>query len=332
MRLGRAGATLRPMLPRRALLIAAVAAAALAAPAVASASSIVYVDHGNVWSARPDGTHKVRLTSGGRWHSPTQSDDGTIAAVQGTGPIRLMTRDGRPLRSIKTAPARSGDGGTFAPRPVDLSLSPDGSKLAYSYVAYSCPVASTCGSIQRSTFYTRTNVSKATPQSKWGNQFGVSDPEWVTNSRTLVFGGSGSQVDFDDLGGGDYSFTNWLRPNADQGDGELSRDGRRLATTFFYGADTVIAFFAVTGNTRSGPPPAQPEVACATGADAKLADPSWSPDSGSVAIEGKDGIEVLRFTAYGAGDCATAASGKVIARTGHSPDWGPADPPKRRRG
>jgi hypothetical protein len=41
---------------------------------------------------------------------------------------------------------------------------------------------------------------------------------------------------------------------------------------------------------------------------------------------------VLRFTAFGAGDCATAGSGKVIARTGRSPDWGPADPPKRRRG
>jgi hypothetical protein len=112
-----------------------------------------------------------------------------------------------------------------------------------------------------------TNVRTATPQSKWGNQFG----------------GSGSQVDFDDLG-----------------DGELSRDGRRLATTFFYGAD------------------------------AKLADPSWSPDSKSIAVQSKDGIEVLRFTAYGAGLCETAGSGKVIVRTGQTPEWGPADPPKRR--
>lgn len=318
------------MLSRRSLLSAAVAAAALAAPALASASSIVYVDHGNVFSARPDGSHKVKLTSGGHWHSPTQADDGTVAAVQGTGPIRLMTRDGRPLHPIRTRPARSADGGTFVPRPVDLSLSPDGSKLACSYVASSCPVASTCGSVQRSTFFTRTNVRTATAQSKWGNQFGVSDPEWVTNSRTLVFGGYGSQVDFDDLGGGDYSFTNWLAPKADQGDGELSRDGRRLATTFFYGDDTVIAFFAVTGDTTSGPPPAQPAVACSTGADARLADPSWSPDAKSIAIQGKDGIEVLRFTAYGPDRCATAGSGKVIARTGQSPDRGPADPPRRR--
>ena len=36
--------------------------------------------------------------------------------------------------------ARSGDGGTFAARPVELSFSPDGSKIAYAYVAYSCPV------------------------------------------------------------------------------------------------------------------------------------------------------------------------------------------------
>jgi WD40-like Beta Propeller Repeat len=315
---------------RRSLLAVAVTAAALAAPAVASASSIVYIHHGNVWSARPDGSHKVRLTGGGHWHSPTQADDGTIAAVRGTGPIRLMARDGRPLHTIRTAPARSGDGGTFAPRPVDLSLSPDGSKLAYSYVALSCPVASSCGTVQRSTFYTRTNVRRATPQRTWGNQFGVSDPEWVTNSRTLVFGGFGSQVDFDDLGGGDYSFTNWMSPNADQGDGELSRDGTRLATTFFYGPDTVLAFFAVSGNVRTGSPPPVPPVACSTDKDAKLADPSWSPDGRSIAFQDSEGVEVLRFTAYGPDRCATTGPSKVIARGGTSPDWGPRNPPARR--
>jgi Tol biopolymer transport system component len=312
------------MLPRRTLLAAALALAALAAPAAASASSIVYIDHGNVWSARPDGSHKLRLTSGGHWHSPTQSDDGRVAAVQGTGPIRLLARNGRLLHTITTKPARSADGGTFAPRPVDLSLSPDGSKLAYSYVANSCPVASSCGTIQRSTFYTRTSVRTATPQSTWGNQFGVSDPEWVTGSRALVFGGSGSQVDFDDLGGGDYSFTNWLAPDADQGDGELSRDGRRLATTFFYGDDTVIAFFAVSGDVRQGPPPAVPEVACSTDADARLADPSWSPDGRSIALQSRRGIEVYRFTSFGPGACTTAGDGRVLARSGSEPDWGPA--------
>ena len=152
----------------------------LAAPAAAHADSIVYIDQGNVWSAHPDGTGKVQLTAGGGWHSPTQADDGTLAAVQGTGPISVMARDGRLLRTIATPPARSGDGGTFAPNPVELSFSPDATKIAYAYVANSCPVASTCGSIQRSTFYT--DAAGPTPVETYGNQFGVSDPEWVTNS------------------------------------------------------------------------------------------------------------------------------------------------------
>src|SRR4051812_2457352 len=159
-------------------LILAAGAALLFAPAVANADSIVYIDQGNVWSASPDGARKVQLTTGGQWHSPTQADDGTIAAVQGTGPITVMARDGRPLHTIATPQTKSGDGGTFAPRPVGLAFSPDGTKIAYSYVAYSCPVASSCGSVQRSTYYTDANVTEATPVSVYGNQFSVSDPEW----------------------------------------------------------------------------------------------------------------------------------------------------------
>src|SRR3954449_9387078 len=102
------------MLPR---MILAAGVALLFAPAVANADSIVYIDQGNVWSASPDGARKVQLTTGGQWHSPTQADDGTIAAVQGTGPITVMARDGRPLRTITTPPAKSGDGGTFAANP-----------------------------------------------------------------------------------------------------------------------------------------------------------------------------------------------------------------------
>src|SRR5689334_4980836 len=172
---------MRAMLPRtRALRIAALTAGllAVAAPA-AMADSIVYIDGGNVWSASPDGAHKVQLTDGVQWHSPTQADDGTIAAVQGTGPIVVMAKDGKPIRTITTPMAKSGDGGTFAPRPVDLAFSPDGTKIAYAYVASSCPVASTCGSVQRSTFYTDANVTTATPIATYGNQFSVSSPSWV---------------------------------------------------------------------------------------------------------------------------------------------------------
>jgi hypothetical protein len=92
-----------------------VAAGLLCSAAAAQADSIVYIDGGNVWSAKPDGTAKVQLTTGGDWHSPTQADDGTFAAVQGVSDrISFMTRGGRLIRTIQTQPAKSADGGTFA--------------------------------------------------------------------------------------------------------------------------------------------------------------------------------------------------------------------------
>jgi hypothetical protein len=299
----------------------------LAAPAVARADSIVYIDQGNVWSARPDGSGRVQLTTRGGWHSPTQSDDGTVAAVQGTGPIVVMARDGRPLHTIATHEARSGDGGTFAPRPVELSFSPDGTRLAYAYVANSCPVASSCGTIQRSTFYTAANVTDATPVDVYGNQFGVSEPEWVTDSRTLVFGGYGSQVSIDDLGPGDYSQVPWMVPNGDMGDGEVTRDGTRLAVTFDYGANKKLGFFAVTGDVRMQTPPPYAEPACTTtSGDERFADPSWSPDGSAVAFADKDGVEIMRFAEFGADHCVISGS-SVLSPTASEPDWGPADPP-----
>lgn len=315
---------------RAALTVAGVLC--LAGPAVAQADSILYLDGGDVWSAHPDGSGRVRLTDGGDWHSPTQADDGTFAAVQtASSLITLFAPDGRPLRTIETAAAKSSDGGTFAPRPVQLSLSPDGSKLAYAYVASSCPVASTCGTIQRSTFYTDTNVGQATPVSVYGNQYGVSNPEWVTNTRTLVFGGSGRQVSIDDLGPGDYSQIAWITPNADMGDGEVSRDGRRLATTFGYGDATIVGLFAVNGDVKTQSPPPQPSIACEFDRpDARYGDPSWSPDGSGLAYEASDGIQILRFTAFGPGTCETAGTSTTFAATGSAPDWGPADPPAAR--
>jgi hypothetical protein len=240
-----------------------------------------------------------------------------------------MARDGRPLHTITTPEARTGNGGLFAPRPVDLSFSPDGSKLAYSYVQGSCSPASSC-TLQRSTFYTEAGVTQATPVATYGNQFGVGDPEWVTNGRTLVFGGAGSQVSIDDLGPGDYSHTAWLTPNADMGDGEVTRDGTRLAATFDYGANTLLAFFAVKGDVRTELPPAQPDLACSTSApDAKFGDPSWAPDNAGLAYESSNGIEITHFTELSADHCVTAGDA-VLTPTGSAPDWGPADPPAAR--
>src|SRR3712207_741908 len=132
---------------KNALRTTLLAGLALACTApVAAADSIVFLDGGNVSVSQPDGSGKVQLTDGGDWHSPTQSDDGTIAAVNGVGEIVVMAKDGRVLRTITTPKGvKASNAGYFAGEPVNLSFSPDGSKIAYSYVEALCPPAAPCG-------------------------------------------------------------------------------------------------------------------------------------------------------------------------------------------
>ena len=164
-------------------------------------------------------------------------------------------------------------------------------------MANSCPVASTCGSTQRSVFYTDPGVTTATPHSVYGNQHSVSNPEWVNNSRTLVFGGFGRQVAIDDLDAGDYNSRPWMVPNGDMGDGELTRDGTKLAVTSDYGANLKLTFFAVTE-----PEPAYPEFACEmTNPDPKFHDPSWAPDNAGIALRIEQGHRGLALHAVRAG-------------------------------
>ena len=97
---------MRPL--SRILLLAAAALAVCAAPA--SADSIVYLKDGNVWLSAPDGSQARQLTTGGRWASPSQADDGTIVAADGDTIVRMSTRGLRPGRyrlSVKAAGARS---------------------------------------------------------------------------------------------------------------------------------------------------------------------------------------------------------------------------------
>jgi hypothetical protein len=96
--------------PRLVLLLTCLVVLAFAASA--SASSIVYVKDGNVWLTSPDGATAYQVTSDGGYSSPSQSDDGTIVALQGKLMVR-MDRSGHrlnePVAGVGTTQTSGGD-------------------------------------------------------------------------------------------------------------------------------------------------------------------------------------------------------------------------------
>src|SRR6476620_7872726 len=84
------------MRPR--ILLPLAAAAALACAATASADSLVYVKDGNVWLSSTVASKSYQVTFDGVYSSPSQSDNGTIAALRGGQMVR-MDRSGRPLNA-----------------------------------------------------------------------------------------------------------------------------------------------------------------------------------------------------------------------------------------
>ena len=303
--------------------------AGLLVPQTAAASSIVYIKDGNVWQSSPDGSAKRQLTTGGSWHSPTQADDGTIAAVDGfTAPITVMDGDGREIREIDTPTnAATSNGGVFPANPIDLDFSADGSKIAYGYSFNTCPPAAPCG-VRSSTFYTF--ADRATPVSTFGNQFDLANPSMIASDRALAFGGYGRNVNIDTLGGGDDSATTWFNDGdvyenaTDLGDGELSRDGTRLAALRDYGADTYLLVYEVMGDPLTSIPP-PPAPACETGSDERFNDPSFSPDGRQLAVGVTEGISIVDLPTVKANDCSGASVADAVLPGGSEPDWGPAD-------
>ena len=227
-----------------------------------------------------------------------------------------MTQNGTVLNTIDPPALTNSVGHPVDGPPVDVAISPDGSRIAYTFVGYECPTGASCGA-RSATGYTAADRYTA-----GGGTTYFRDPSWITSSRTLQFGGYGSQVNIHDVGGAAkhwFDDSDYADPSTDLSDGEATRQGNDLAIVRGYGSDTRIFWYPVA-DARSGTPAVpDPSTGCATGAEEGLAGPTWSPDGSALALESKDGIWVKRQ----ARDCTVQPT--LAVPGGSAPDWGPAD-------
>ena len=305
----------------------ALATAVLAfGPAVASADSIVFLKDYNVWLAAPDGSKLTQVTTDGTYErpylSPSQADDGTIAVSKGTEIVRLR-QNGDVINRLDPPPLTDSVSHPVDGTPVDVAISPDGTKIAWSFVNYSCPIGTSCGA-RAVTGYTA--ADHLTPPEQLSGALYTSNPSWAGNARTLSSAGYGHQINVHDLGPGTTD-VHWfddedIFPGAsttDLSDAELTRAGDKIALVRGYGDDTRL----LTLRTN-GAPPAVPSPVCVTSADKKIQGPSWSPDGTALAVGDSDGITVLRNVPSDDAQCEGMQVSTVVAG-GSEPDWGPAD-------
>ncbi|MBN8868592.1 MAG: hypothetical protein J0H66_01770 [Solirubrobacterales bacterium] len=294
-----------------------------AGTAAASSGSIVYVKDYDVWIANADGSGQHQVTKNGTadspWRSPSQADDGTIAASHNDQIVR-MKQNGTVLNAINPPPLKNSVSHMVDGVPVKVAISPNGKLITWAFATYECPVGVSCGA-RTVTGYTA--ADRLTDPSKYGSTF-FTDPSWIGNSRTLQSGGYGSQVNIHDLGKGEpvhwFDDSDYAENDTDLSDAELAPDGSRLAAVRGYGNSTHIIWYTVSGNAKQGPPPAVPTPECLTGELEGLGGPTWAPDSKSLAWEEPDGVW-LKANIGGACD---SPQPKLLIPGGSEPDWGPA--------
>ena len=305
------------------LVVAGLVAAAVdRAEAATGPGTIAFIKAHNVWVSNPDGTGQRQLTSNGTasapWHSPDQSDVGTVVAARGSL-IHRMDQWGADLTVIDPPDLNNAAGEVVGGYVQRTTISPDGSKITYTYENYSCPPRNEPCRLRHTTGFTA--ADRLTPANQLGVAF-LDHPTWLTNSR-LMFNGIGyDQMHLFDVGRGPlFWFHEGMYPGSDfktLADGAVSRNGALMATVRGEFEDTRIRTYTLPRSPREGGVPPLPEPVCETSTSDGLASPTFAPDSSAVAWEEPDGIWIKNAPA----DCSVQQT--LVIAGASEPSWSAA--------
>jgi hypothetical protein len=333
-------------------LFGALVTFATVAPA-ASADSIAYIKDGDVWLSTGDGSRQHRVTSTGRYADVSQADDGTMIALTGVR-LHRLDRQGRvladfdtPVSDTRPAPAKTFYG------PFDPAISPDGTKVAYTYHYMTQSQSPTCfppacfvGFNEGGTGYSWADRQTGWDDPALGKHTGWMFPSWVDNDTVLLSDPThmpNYDVILDTVSDGDTGnlVHNWFSDTAEGnpgvGGGDVSRDRKKMAFVTGENDSTLtvysIASFPTTFPDSEAPASTRPGICYRySGVAGRYSTPTFSPSGGQLAWSEDTGIKIVTVPSF-AGGCTTAGAtptAPLVIPGGKNPDWGPANVPPGR--
>jgi len=171
---------------------ATVLAVTVAAPGAASAESLVYVKGGDVWLARPSGSHAHRVTHDGTrrlpYVHPTQADNGTIVALRGTDTHRFTPRGRRVGRPRRVSAGLSGPGSLHELAEAS-EVSPNGKRVAIQKTLLQGTSSNGIKGMTILAVSVEYRSAKTGKRLREVHQPGdyYQSPSWVGNNRLLIF-------------------------------------------------------------------------------------------------------------------------------------------------